>query len=797
MSNTESTELSAAGAVASFTSRRQGLLDDRRLVGRAFTEALTAAADDFMSGLFKAACAEVGTDGRSAGSGLALVAVGGYGRGEQCPGSDFDVLLLHDSGRKIRADVEPLAHALWYPVWDTGAKLGHAVRTVKEATALATGDLDTATALLSCRHLAGDPLLTEALLDVTKRQWRKKAKKWLARLDEAVMARHREMGEVAFLLEPDLKEARGGLRDGHAIGWLHEAVEVIEPAGVPALREAYETVLAARVELHRLRGRSGPSSDVLLLQDQDGVAVALGQPSADELMRRIADAARTIAWTSDETWRAARIATGGGQTDRQPPHDVAMSVRVAGGEVTLADGADPGGDPALVLRLAAAAAEEEAPIAHLALARLKREAPPLTGQWPAEARQQLVALLGAGRAAIPVFETLDRYHLLAKVLPEWEPCRSKPQRNAYHRFTVDRHLCEAAAEAASLTRSVSRPDLLLVGTWLHDIGKGYPGDHTEVGVELIDAIGHRIGFDDDDVDVLVAMCRHHLLLPDVATRRDLDDDDTIRRVAEAVGSPLVLELLDALTQADSIATGPAAWSRWKAGLVRQLVSRVSHVLGGGTVADVTADSPLTPELEALVAARAFAVQADGEELSVVAPDRPGLLSRVAGVLSLYGLDVVAASAWSGEGMAVETYRVTPWFGEMPDWAAVSHDLEQAVLGRLALDARLAQRERTYARRGPYRAAAKADPFVLVDNDSTDAATVVEVRAPDSVGLLFRVARALADLDLDIASAKVQTLGHEVIDTFYLRDRDGSKVTDARDLAEIRTALRHAAMPPTT
>ncbi|GIT75793.1 MAG: hypothetical protein Ct9H300mP31_03240 [Acidimicrobiaceae bacterium] len=174
-----------------------------------------------------------------------------------------------------------------------------------------------------------------------------------------------------------------------------------------------------------------------------------------------------------------------------------------------------------------------------------------------EARDLFVELLACGPAAVPVIEDLDHVGLFVLLGPEWEPCRSRPQRNAYHRFTVDRHLMETAAEASRLVDRVDRPDLLLVGALLHDIGKGYPGDHTEVGVDLMRTIGSRMGFSGADTDLLVAMVEHHLLLPDVATRRDLDDDGTIRSVADALGSIRLLELLGALTEADSIATGPS------------------------------------------------------------------------------------------------------------------------------------------------------------------------------------------------------------------------------------------------
>jgi len=408
--------------------------------------------------------------------------------------------------------------------------------------------------------------------------------------------------------------------------------------------------------------------------------------------------------------------------------------------------------------------------------------------WPEAARGALVEILAAGEGGVVALESLDQRGLLARALPEWESVRSKPQRNAYHRFTVDRHLCEAAAQAARLADRVDRPDLLLIGTWLHDIGKGFPGDHTEVGMEIVAEIGARMGLPAADVEILVDMVRHHLLLPDAATRRDLSDDGTISAVAEQVGTVQKLELLAALTEADSIATGPAAWGSWKAGLVDELVSKVrAWLLGHEPGAETTFPSA---DHRALMAAREVVVGGEGDHLTVVAPDRPGLLSRVAGALSLSGLDVLSVDAYSSDdGMAVEVFRVASPHGHPPEWERLTNGIRRALAGRLALDARIGERARDgFSAKPRAKAATPAVPSVRIDNDSSATATVIEVRAPDAVGLLYRVTRALAELDLDIRSAKVQTLGHEVVDAFYVRDALGEKVTDAEHLRELERAL---------
>jgi len=446
-----------------------------------------------------------------------------------------------------------------------------------------------------------------------------------------------------------------------------------------------------------------------------------------------------------------------------------------------------------LLDVARTAASREVRLARATLERFAEADLRFPDPWPVQLRERFVELLRCGQAAIPVIETLDHWGLWVRVLPEWEPCRSRPQRNAYHRFTVDRHLCEAAANASALTAGVARPDLLVVGTLLHDIGKGYPPeDHSEVGTQLVtDRIGPRMGFSPDDVAVLGDLVRHHLLLPDVATRRDLSDDRTIRLVADAVVTEQTLRLLHALTEADSIATGPAAWGDWKASLVRELVDKTGRYLAGVTPSDVEGVFPTARHRE-LMGRQPPVIQLAANTITVVDADRPGLFAKVAGVLALNGLDVLGANAHSEDnGVALAEFTVANSFGGPVNWDKVRADVELAVAGRLAVRARLAERARVYGRRRKVALTwAPFDRKVVTDNDASEAATVIEVRAPDAVGLLYRVTSALAEMDLDIRSAKIQTLGDHVVDAFYVRDLSGGKV-EAPALDEVERALLHA------
>jgi [protein-PII] uridylyltransferase len=361
-----------------------------------------------------------------------------------------------------------------------------------------------------------------------------------------------------------------------------------------------------------------------------------------------------------------------------------------------------------------------------------------------------------------------------------------------HTFTVDRHLCEAAANASKLAGRVVRPDLLVVGALFHDIGKGYDGDHTEVGMRVIARMAARMGYPDDEVGVLVDLCRHHLLLPDFATRRDLSDPGTISAVAAAVDSVEFLDLLAALTEADSIATGPSAWGSWKAGLLSDLVSRTGFVLEGGAPAEAAVNEFPSADVLKLMAGGERVLTADGTTFTVVAPDQPALFSLMAGVLAVSGLDVLDASAYSGPaGMVACHFTLQPPAAGVVDWDKVTAMAGKALDGRVALTARVHQRAQNYARFQRRLSATPPAYDVVVDNSISNVATVVEVHAPDTVGLLFWITQALAELRLDIRSAKIQTFGPQAVDSFYLCDASGRKVADPELLRELDLAIRQA------
>lgn len=751
---------------------RSAVLESTDLRGRRLARELSEKTDSWLQLVWN----EASTAGVVQGS-MALIAIGGYGRGELAPFSDLDVMFLHEGQRAV----DEFASRLWYPIWDAGLKLGHSVCTIKQALDRAKDDLDSATALLSVRTIAGDQALGEKLAREAGDLWRRNATKRLPELVERVLARQRQHGEVAYLLEPNVKEGYGGLRDIHALQWAQSAGIEIRRSDAASLDSAHEVLMNLRVALHRLRGRA---DEIVRLEDQDALAEMCGYSSADALMGSLSSVGRTVAWVGDEVW--ARVESA--RRKAVPDKPLTPGVVLRDGEVHLDDTIDPASDPTLLLRVGTAAARHRARIDRTTLDRLAQQAPSMPNPWPAGAVDDLVGLLLCGHDAIPVLEALDQRGLWVKVLPEWAPNRSRPQRNAYHRFTVDRHLWEAAAQAARLVDRVARPDLLVLGALFHDIGKGYPGDHSEVGVDLVRRMAPRLGLDDRDTEIVATMVRHHLLLPDIATRRDLADPATVAQIIDALQDTVTLDLLHALTQADGLATGPSAWGSWKAELVDDLVARVHHVLEG-------VEGPpniwnIFPDQEVLetMANGDDAVVVTDDSITVVTPDRPGTFSRVSGVLALHGLEVISARAHSDEqGMAASRFRVRrPEHGPI-QWLPIVDNVYRAVRGELAIEARLAERGRHYRPR-PRTSATVTTPQVKFVDGASSNATVIEVRTPDRHGVLHSITRALAELGLDIRHATVQTIGDDVIDSFYVRTMDKGLVEDPDHRQEIERAV---------
>ena len=743
--------------------------------------------DRFLSQLFHKAVQDLGE--AELGKEIALAAVGGYGRGELSPGSDLDILFIH-SGRVSSEKLKALVNEVLYPLWDTKS-VDHSVRTRSETRDAATSDLRVATGLLDIRLITGNADLVANVQSDALELWRKNAKENLQDLHKSLQERHTRAGELAYLLEPDLKEARGGLRDIQALRAIALSGAVTVP--LEKISWAESTLNNVRESLHIASGRG---KDRLLFQEQDKVAQLLKYADADAMMGDVARAARSVDYLLDYTWHTLehKGKDGLGRILKRPRvATVAKNVSASNREIVIDPFTSFNEDPVVGLRAAATAAQLGLPLSldtctELSEA-LKKGEGMLSNPWPREARELLIALIGAGEAMVGIFEILDQEEIIFHWIPEWMSVRSLPQRNALHRHTVDRHMVETAVHAAALTRKVQRPDLLLFAALFHDIGKGTQEDHSERGVRLIEPIAQRIGFDAKDIEVLKNLVLHHLLLSSTATRRDLDDPATIASVVSVIPDVNTLELLHALSIADGEATGSAGWSEWKATLVNDLVQRVKRAMAGAEVAQQPEVSQeQIAQAEKGVLRVTLEEHSSGYAVEVISPDKPGLLSIVAGVFNISRLDVKSARTKTLGNSAVMYWIVTP----EPHAPEITDTKLHELIAAALVDSKEVE-EKLFARAAAYASIPTIpvpDPEVEIFTDAATDATVIEVRSHDRPGLLFRIGAAITQSKIDIRSAIVTTLGAEAIDTLYVTELTGGPLSTER-ANEVASHLKQA------
>lgn len=770
--------------MSDLASRRMDAVDSwafaRPGAGKARRAAISAMTLEWLAGIWNQATQGIRTEG------VALLALGSTARGDAGPLSDLDLVLIHDDRRPAQ-HVAGLADSIWYPIWDQKVTLDHSVRTVAQCREVAADDLPATIGLLDLSLVAGDADIAAAVRSTLVHDWRAAARRRLPDVLKVVADRHERHGDLAHLLEPDLKEARGGLRDMSVLRALTTAWLADRPHG--DVDAAYGSLLDVRDAIHIVTGRA---RNKLLKQDQDAVAALLGLPGGDHLLRQVSESARVLTAAGERTIRRAaqsqraRAPRSGARRPTLRP--LGYGLYAHDGEAVLGPKVDPAADPLTALRAAVVAARAGLPLAPATVDNLAQRVPALPYPWPDAARDLFGDLLASGEGLIAVWESLTLAGVVESWLPDWTQVRSHPQHNAVHRHTVDRHQVQTVVEAQAALADVHRPDLLLFTCLVHDMGKATSDsadDHSAVGTPLARQMAQRVGFPAEDVAVIGRLVAQHLTLVELATRRDPRDPRTVEALADAVdGSADILDLLRALTEADARAVGPSAWTGWRVRLVDDLTAATrAHLRRTDGITPhlpVEADpgpAALTPDIRSALAADGIHVQVASEDhgqvVTVAMPDRLGLFADVAGVLAVMGTTVRRAEARTEDGIAVDT-----WFVESPGGGAVEPEALRRALTRIG------KGDRTPLRGLSGRAPARRHVAVpltraLVLPDEASDATVIELRGPDRPGLLHDVGRCLAEHEVSIRSAHVTTLAGQAVDTLYVTEPKGGALSPAR------------------
>jgi len=800
---------------------------------------------------------------------FALVALGGYGRKELCLHSDIDIMILFNKGvpEKARA----LAHEILFPLWDLGLDMGYAVRSLKECLRLAEQDFQVFTSVMDARLLCGD---SSVFLDHTKMLQKKiipkKADafaKWLKRQHQARMI---EFGDSSYLLEPDLKEGIGGLRDYHGLLWLARAFFQIrtprdlEYTGILShmeyleLMKNLEFIWQVRNHLHSFSTRK---KDRLDFEHQELIARRLGikdrggQLAVERFMGRLHASMASI----KALYRSFLAHHLGG---RETKGEADLSQRVLNGlhihkgEICFDSAEVILSCPFLLMEVFEQGAVAGLPLS-LEAERLVREFLFLVDDDFRESDRVTKSFLSIINNARNT-EALDRMFetgLLDAFIPEFARIRDRVQFDSYHIFPVGRHSLEAVRYLKEIAGNgdflfvdifteIDNSEPLFLAALFHDLGKTEK-DHSKKGAVLTSEILGRLEYNEKKADDILFLISNHLLLIETATKRDLNDEKAVVRCARKIETIDRLKMLYLLTWADSMATGPKAWSDWIASLVLELFFKVLHILEQGELATPDASlkageamaevlklwskqtvSPAQKDFFEALSPRYILNVAPGDivrhkrmarrldekmktgaspcfileiredpvegcwKADFLAQDRPGLFSDIAGVMALNNINIFSARIFTWrDNTAVDMFRLsTP-----PDplhqdetWEKVKKDLEHAFIGKLSLPYRLGQKSRPTFVSG--RVTPPQPPGVTVDNRSSDFFTLIEVLGDDHVGRLYFITRALFDLRLDISIAKIATKGDQIADIFYVRDLEGQKVEDGKRIKEIRESI---------
>jgi len=801
---------------------------------------------------------------------VALVAHGGYGRREMAPFSDVDLMILHVPS--AQAPVAEAARLLLQRLFDAGLEVGQSVRTVADACRLAAGDPMIYSSLCECRLLAGGAEILAGLEARLRGLARRRSRRLAERLIVARREEAEKFGQTTSLLQPNVKRSPGGLRDiqlvrwlGH-VGWNTTSFDDLVHLGALSkrdadhLRDAGEFLARIRSDLHLAAGRS---SDDLTRDEQVRLAAARGIGEEGGLL----GVERFMREYFGHTRRVAEVTETLVRRMRGPPavsqllagvvgHRVGGLFRVGPGEVSALPGnaATVSARADLVVQLVELAMLYDLPIAGDTWEAVRAAwggAGPDGAPIDAETRARFLTLFERPGRLGAALRRLHDVSLLERIIPEFAHARHLLQFNNYHKYTVDEH-CIVAVEQAiacendegwlgSVWRQVGRKRLVLLALLIHDLGKGFVEDHSEVGARIARDVAARFGLPADEAQLLEFLVHRHLAMAHVAFRRDVGDPSIVAGFARDVGSPEVLRMLTVLTAADVAAVGPGTWNRWKSDLLGDLYFRTLGVLDGESpsaaaerhgaalatlLADLDPDDPVVnlahqlpraylrdteprriidelrqltrlPERGVVVSAR---WQPETSTVAIAIGTResvaPGIFHRVTGAITAERLEILAADINTLCGGLVLDHFVVhdPDFtGEPP--AERLADIAAAI--RVAVKAGTPPSfTRLWNPFAPLPPAIPTLPArVLFDNESSEGTTILEIFAHDFAGLLYQIARALFDAGVSVRAAKIGTYLDQVVDAFHVTDAAGRKITDPARLESLRRSLEEVVRPP--
>ena len=832
--------------------------------------------DRLVRRLFQLAESEYFASQRNDADSVAVLAVGGYARREMSIHSDVDLLLLHAG--PVTPYVTRIAERIQYWLWDAGLTVGCATRTIEDTLALAQADETVFTGILDTRFLSGDPDFFHQFTDTVRRELLHDVEHFLERQLASIAKRHAEFGESLYLLQPNVKEGAGGLRDYHAAIWAMRAVMpsargledllhqgLLTESEMEMYHGALDFLWRVRNELHLVARRR---QDQMSFELQEQLAASFGYPDGgpdaplpvELFMGDYYRHARAIRNYSDLVLEQCRARA---RRSPQPPAAAVLveeGFRVAADHLEIPHAGHLRERPLRLLLAFAVAQRHDVPLSRTAQ-RLIRENLHLVDdafRTDPEATAIFLRILESEKRVMRSLMTMNEIGLLARYLPEWEHIVCRWQHVIYHTYTVDVHsifLVEelrrlwrgkyerALFELTELMRSAEDRAALFLGCLLHDIGKGFGGNHSDKGAERARACVERLGLDPERAERIVFLVRHHLTMSHIGQRRDLADPRMISEFAKLVHDRTNLRNLYLLTFADMRASSQSGWTEWKAALVRELFERTAEVLETGRpdegvafatiearvekrqqaardelrslgVAEVKIDSYFeemprryfvshTPRQIARHAMTLLSfsdakqvvmnvreMRGGFSELITCTRDVHGLYWRIAGTLTARGINILASNVYTTRaGLALEVYRVSTPPGEADDraraWAAFEESLQKVLAGELHVEDLVKRRRRPI---GAPATPSRLPPSVEISNDESDFYTIVDVAANDRLGLLYDLTRTLADHGLEIYISKATTVLDQVADSFYVKDAGGKKLSDPSRVEALRAAL---------